>query len=150
MLSTGIDVIEIARVARAVDRHGRRFLERIYTPLEVAVCRGRTGELAAHFAAKEAVSKALGVGIFSREGVGWRDVEVLPDGRGKPLVYLYGRAKARAEELRLEEFALSLTHDGGLAVAFVVAQGPGDGEELDPVAWRARLEAWVAAREGSR
>ncbi len=70
---------------------GERFLGRIYTAVEVAFCRGRVHELAARFAAKEAVMKALGTGA---RGVAWREIEVLPNHRGKPLVYLYGRAKA--------------------------------------------------------
>ncbi len=144
MLTTGIDIVEIPRIERAINRYGQRFLARIYTPLEIAVCRGRSSELAARFAAKEAVSKALGVGIFNAEGIGWKEVEVLPTRLGKPLVYLYGKALAQAQALGLEEFALSLTHDGGLALAFVVAQGPGRGETLDPAAWRETLEKWTA------
>lgn len=143
MLSTGVDVIRISRIERALQRHGERFLQRIYTPLEVAVCRGRSSELAARFAAKEAVSKALGVGIFSSDGIGWREVEVLPDRLGKPLVYLHGKALQRARELGFEEFALSLTHDGDMAVAMVVAQGSGGGDRSDPAAWRESLARWV-------
>lgn len=147
MLACGIDIMEIARVERAISRHGQRFLSRIYSPLEEAVSRGRPSELAARFAAKEAVSKALGVGVFGSGGVGWREVEVLPDRRGRPLVYLYGKAERRARTLGLTEIAVSLSHDGGLAIALVVAQGPGDGEGLDPVAWRETLAAWVAATQ---
>jgi holo-[acyl-carrier protein] synthase len=146
MITTGIDVVEIARVERVIARYGQRFLARIYTPLEIAVCRGRVNEFAARFAAKEAVSKALGVGIFGPEGLSWREVEILPDRRGKPLVYLYGKALARAQVLDLREFAVSLTHDGGLALAFVVAQGPGP-DETDPAAWREQLARWVAERQ---
>ncbi len=144
MLSTGIDLVEIPRLERIINRYGDRFLARIYTPLEIAICRGRSSELAVRFAAKEAVSKALGVGIFNAEGIAWRDVEILPNRLGKPLVYLYGKAMARAQGLGLTEFALSLTHDGGLAVAFVVAQGAGGGEDLNPTVWRETLEKWVA------
>ena len=146
MLACGVDVIEIARVERALARHGERFLRRVYTPLEVAVCRGRVSELAVHFAAKEAVSKALGVGIFGSEGIFWREVEVLPDRRGRPVVYLYGRAEARARDMSVREVAVSLTHDGGLAVAMAVAQCDGDCEPFDPVAWRATLERWTAEK----
>lgn len=143
MLSAGVDVIRISRIERALQRYGQRFLQRIYTPLEVAICRGRSNELAARFAAKEAVSKALGVGIFSSGGIGWQEVEVLPDRLGKPLVYLHGKALQRARELGFEEFAISLTHDGDMAVAMVVAQGPGGGDPSDPVAWREALARWV-------
>ena len=92
---------------------------------ELLFCRDRAPELAVRFAAKEAVSKALGVGIrlLSREGIGLREVEVIPDHRGKPHVYLNGRAAALAAELGLREWAISLSHERDTAVAFVVAQG---------------------------
>jgi holo-[acyl-carrier protein] synthase len=122
-LAVGVDLIELARIERAVARHGKRFLARIYTPAEIAHCRGRVPELAARFAAKEAVSKALGVGmgLIGAEGIGWREVEVLPDGRGKPEVYLSGRARALAAKQGLETWAISLSHGQEQAVAFVVA-----------------------------
>ncbi len=124
MLTTGIDMIEIARVERALARYGERFLERVFTPVEILYCRARPPELAARFAAKEAVAKALGVGMrmMARDGVHWRDVEVIGDRRGKPLVRLSGRAAARADELGLTEWAVSLSHTREHAIAFVVAQ----------------------------
>lgn len=117
-LSTGIDIVEIWRVERALSRWGERFLARIYTPAEVAYCRDRVPELAARFAAKEAISKALGTGIY---GISWNEMEILPDRRGKPLVTLYGRALARAQAIGLSEFAISLSHSDEFAVASVVA-----------------------------
>jgi len=116
--------VEIARVERALARFGDRFLERVFTPEEVLYCRARTAELAARFAAKEAVSKALGVGVrmMARNGVSWREVEVVGDRLGKPLVRLHGRAVARAAELGLTEWAVSLSHTREHAVAFVVAR----------------------------
>ena len=124
MLSTGVDLIEIARVERMLSRYGDRFLARVFTPAEILYCRGRTAELAARFAAKEAVSKALGVGVrmIARDGIHWQDVEVVGDPRGKPLVRLYGRAAERAAELGLTEWAISLSHTREHAIAFVVAQ----------------------------
>jgi holo-[acyl-carrier protein] synthase len=124
MLSTGVDLIEIARVERLLSRYGDRFLARVFTPAEILYCRGRTAELAARFAAKEAVSKALGVGVrmIARDGIHWQDVEVVGDPRGKPLVHLYGRAAERAGELGLAEWAISLSHTREHAIAFVVAQ----------------------------
>lgn len=115
--AVGVDMIEIDRVQRVLDRHRRRFLQRVYTPVEVAFCRGRVPELAARFAAKEAVMKALGTGARS---VAWRDIEVLPDRRGKPLVYLYGGAERRSEEIGLEAIDISLSHLDSFAVAVVV------------------------------
>lgn len=118
MLSVGIDAVEIPRIRAAYERFGERFLDRVYTERERARYRGRVNELAARFAAKEAVSKALGTGLH---GISWRDVEILPDPRGKPLVFLSGRARERAAFLGLTEFAISLTHTVDLAMAFVVA-----------------------------
>jgi holo-[acyl-carrier protein] synthase len=124
MLTTGVDLIEIDRIERVLARHGDRFLARVFTQAEVSYCRGRPSELAARFAAKEAVSKALGVGMrmLSRDGIDWRDAEIVGDGRGKPLVRLSGRAAERADELGLGEWAVSLSHTREYAVAFVVAQ----------------------------
>ena len=122
MLSVGVDIIEIERIARALERWGERFLRHVYTPAEVAFCRGRVPELAARFAAKEAVSKALGTGL---NGIYWTEIEVLPDHLGKPLIRLHGRAAARAGALGLSEFAVSLSHSNEYAVAMVVATGDG-------------------------
>ena len=120
MLSVGVDLTEIPRVARALERWGERFLWRVYTPAEVAYCRGRVPELAARFAAKEAISKALGTGMV---GISWIEMEVLADRRGKPNVVLHGKALARAQALGLDEWAISLTHTDATAMAFVVAMG---------------------------
>jgi holo-[acyl-carrier protein] synthase len=117
--AVGIDIIEIDRVADVIRRHGDRFLNRVYTQDEIAHCRGRVSELAARFAAKEAVMKALGTGI---RGVGWRDIEVLPNRRGKPLVFLYGRGAERAERIELRGLEVSLTHSKQYAIASVVGE----------------------------
>ena len=120
MLSVGVDIIEIDRIAQALERWGERFLAHVYTPEEIAFCRGRVPELAARFAAKEAISKALGTGLA---GIAWQEMEILADPRGKPLVRLYGRAATRAAALGLNEFAISLSHARNYAVASVVASG---------------------------
>ncbi len=117
--AVGIDIIEIERVADVIARHGDRFLERVYTADEIAHCRGRVQELAARFAAKEAVMKALGTGV---RGVGWRDIEILPNRRGKPLVFLYGRGADRAERIELRGLEVSLTHSKEYAIASVVGE----------------------------
>ncbi len=115
--AVGIDMIEIERVRAVLARHPERFLRRVYTPAEVAFCRGRVPELAARFAAKEALMKALGTGARS---VAWRDIEVLPDRRGKPLVYLHGNAAKRAERIGLSAIDISLSHLESFAIAAVV------------------------------
>jgi holo-[acyl-carrier protein] synthase len=117
--AVGIDIIEIDRVADVIDRHGERFLHRVFTPDEIVHCRGRVPELAARFAAKEAVMKALGTGV---RGVSWKDIEVLPNRRGKPLVFLYGRGAVRAKAIELRGLEISLTHSKLYAIASVVGE----------------------------
>ncbi len=121
MLTTGVDIIEIARIEESLRRWGDRFVGRIFTPAEISFCRGRPHELAVRFAAKEALSKALGTGIWCSDGVWWDEMEILPDARGKPIAHLTGRARQRADELGLHEISLSLSHSDNYAVAFVVA-----------------------------
>jgi holo-[acyl-carrier protein] synthase len=121
-VEVGIDVIEIERVGQVLAKHHQRFLERVYTPRERERYGTRVQELAARFAAKEATMKALGTGI---RGVRWRDIEVLPNRRGKPILILHETAKRRAELLGLTHFSVSLTHSRGDAMAVVVAtKGP--------------------------
>ncbi len=123
MIRVGVDMVEVPRVEQAVERFGDRFLARVYTGAELERYRGRMPELAARFAAKEAVAKALGIGVatLSAEGISWQDVEVLPDGRGKPLLRLSGRAARVAADLGLEAWDVSLTHTRLLAIALVAA-----------------------------
>lgn len=126
MYYIGLDIIEIARIEQALGRWGERFLRRVYTQGELRICRGRASALAARFAAKEAVMKALGAGT---QGVGWRDIEVLSNPDGKPLVYLRGRARKKAEKLGLGEIAISLSHSREYAIASVVAGGSIEGRD---------------------
>ncbi len=118
MHTVGVDVVEIERIEAALKRWGARFLNRIYTEREQRFCRGRVPELAARFAAKEAVMKALGTGV---KGVGWTEIEVLPMRGGKPLVFLHGRALRHAQTLGLVDFAISLSHSRDYAIASVVS-----------------------------
>ncbi|MDQ4074784.1 MAG: holo-ACP synthase [Chloroflexota bacterium] len=120
MLACGVDMIQIARIEEALGRFGTRFLDRIFTDREQAHCGGRSESLAARWAAKEAVAKALGCGIGD---VAWREIEILPDDRGAPILHLHGAAARRARERHLLHWALSLAHEDGQAIAFVVAMG---------------------------
>jgi len=120
VLKTGIDIIEIPRIQAALDRHGDRFLERIFTSTEIDECRGRADALAVRFAAKEATSKALGTGIGP---VGWQDVETLHKRSGEPFIVLHGRAEQVAKYLGLTTWAVSLSHSRDNAIAVVVASG---------------------------
>ena len=137
-LAVGLDVVLISRVRKVLERHPERFLRRVYTPEEVAFCRGRVHELAARFAAKEAVMKALGTGA---RGLAWREIEILPNRRGKPLVYLHGDAKKRGETIGLQGVDISLTHEGDLAIAAVA--GMADASPIQREEHRARLVNWL-------
>jgi len=118
MLRTGIDLIEIARLQSAIERHGARLLERVFTPQELAEVGGNMASLAARFAAKEAVSKALGTGIGP---IAWREIEILRGPDREPLLILHGAAKGLAEEHGLHSWSISLSHTHMYAVAVVVA-----------------------------
>ncbi len=129
MLTTGIDLIEIERVRRGLERYGARFANRFFTTDEQAQCAGRAASLAGRFAVKEAVGKALGTGIGD---VAWKDIEVLNDERGRPQLTLHNAAERLASERGLSDWAVSLSHTATHAVGLVVAQGapprpPGEG-----------------------
>ncbi|MFH1087042.1 MAG: holo-ACP synthase [Chloroflexota bacterium] len=119
MIHTGIDLVDITRIDRAVRRWGKRFLHRIYTEAELELCRGEAASLAVRFAAKEAVMKLLGTG---RDGIGWREIEVLADAAGKPLVKLVGRARRKSRKMKLRSVSVSLSHTREHAIAAVVAE----------------------------
>jgi holo-[acyl-carrier protein] synthase len=119
MLSTGVDLIEVYRIADAIERHGDMFLRRIFTEKELALVGDRVGSLAARWAAKEAVAKALGTGIGDVE---WVEIEILHGSKKEPLLNLYGNAKRLAEEKQLHSWAVSLSHTHEHAIAMVVAQ----------------------------
>lgn len=117
-VAIGVDIIEIARIAHVYEDFGERFLKKVFTERERERYRGRPNELAARFAAKEATSKALGTGII---GIRWKEMEVLSNRRGKPVLILHGQAAERARMLGLTDFSVSLTHSRTDAMAFVVA-----------------------------
>jgi len=119
-LQTGVDILEIERLRAVLERHGERFLQRVFTSREVGECRGRAEALAACFAAKEAAVKALGTGIGP---VDWIEVETLHHPAGNPYLVLHGRAAEIARSLGLSTWAVSLSHSHSYAVAVVVAIG---------------------------
>jgi len=119
-LSTGVDLIDIVRIREAIDRHGERFITRIFTEAEQSECKGRFSSLAARFAAKEAAAKALGCGIGD---VGWLEIEVRSDSNNAPHLYLHGEGERLAKKLGLTEWSVSLSHTENQAIAFVVATG---------------------------
>ncbi len=140
--AVGIDIIEIERVQAALARFGDRFLRRVFTPMEVALFRNRPQELAARFAAKEAVMKALGTGA---RGVAWREIEVLPNRRGKPLVFLHGRARQRAQALGISGLDVSMAHSRHYAVALAVGHMHSH-DEGEKERWRLHLGAILRER----
>lgn len=119
-LATGVDLIEIARIEEVIARHGRHYLERIYTPAELEQCGRRTESLAGRFAAKEAAAKALGCGIGE---VTWKEIEILGDDQNAPVLTLHGAAQQKADELGLAAWSVSISHSQSHCVALVVAIG---------------------------
>lgn len=120
MLRTGVDLVEINRIQGTIDRYGDRFLKRVYTQQELAEVGNNYASLAARFAAKEAVSKALGTGIGT---VAWQEIEIRRGSARQPILHLSGAAQELADTLGLKEWSLSLSHSALLAIAFVVAWG---------------------------
>lgn len=119
-LATGVDLIEIARIEEVVARHGKHYLERIYTPAELEQCGRRAESLAGRFAAKEAVAKALGCGIGD---VAWQEIEILGDEQNAPQLTLHGEALKKANEQGLSTWSVSISHSQSHSVALVVAVG---------------------------
>jgi holo-[acyl-carrier protein] synthase len=119
-IAAGVDLIKIDRLRRVIQRHGERFLQRVYTPSELQEIGQHIPSLAARFAAKEAVAKALGTGIGT---ITWQEIEILRGPQREPILHLHGNAKQRAEQLGLETWSLSLSHSESDALAFVIAIG---------------------------
>jgi holo-[acyl-carrier protein] synthase len=120
-----VDIAEVDRIRAAAERYGARFIERVYTPLEIAYVErrkaGRYERYAARFAAKEAGMKAIGTGW--RRGVRWQDFEVTNLPSGKPTLRLHGKAAQFAAMLGVKNIALSLTHTATEALAYVILEG---------------------------
>lgn len=123
IVGTGIDVVEVPRVAAAIDRFGDRFLQRIFTQGEIRYCESKANRVerfAARFAAKEAGMKALGTGW--NHGVRWRDIEVQRERGGRPTIVFHGVAAQFAQKLGMNHAALSLTHTAAEAIAHVILE----------------------------
>ena len=123
IVGIGIDLIEIERIKSIYNRHRERFITRILTPAEqeyVLRHSDPSARLAGRWAVKEAALKALGTGLA--EGIRWRDVEVLPDTLGKPILQLHGKALQRAAALEANRFHVTITHSEQLAMAQVILE----------------------------
>jgi len=129
IIGIGVDVIEVSRIRRLMERKGDRLHGRVFTDIEMDAAKGGHYEkLAGRFAAKEAVSKALGQGI---SGIGWNEIEIRKAPSGKPYVQLSGRAETLARELGVSTVLISISHTDTLAVAFAVAVGGGKFEDCN-------------------
>src|SRR5450759_4447413 len=133
----GIDVIRISRIAETLARFGDRFSKRVLTPAEEAYVRNRPQTLAGRWAAKEAVSKVLGLGV---RGIGWRDIEVERLPTGQPAIRLHGRAARRAEQLEMGRIAVSISHEADYAVAIAYGVRTAGGRFLYPPDIEERLD----------
>jgi len=138
----GIDIVRVSRIADSLARFGDRFIRRVLTSREAAYVRGRAETMAGRWAAKEAVSKVLGLGV---RGIGWRDIEVERLPTGQPAVLLHGRAARRAEQLGMGRIALSISHESEYAVAIAYGIRTEGGRFLFPPDIEARLDEREAA-----
>jgi holo-[acyl-carrier protein] synthase len=133
----GIDVVQLSRIRAAMARYGSRFSRRVLTPGEAAHVGSSAERLGGRWAAKEAVSKVLGLGV---RGVGWREIEIVRLPTGQPAVRLHGRARARAEQLGMGRIAVSISHDRELAAAIATATRTAGGAYVFPPDIETRLE----------
>jgi holo-[acyl-carrier protein] synthase len=133
----GIDIIKVDRIRAALERFGPRFTRRVLTEAERRYVRDRPETMAGRWAAKEAVSKVLGLGV---RGIGWRDIEIERLPTGQPSVRLHGRAAARAEQLTMGRIALSITHESDYAVAIAFGVRTAGGRYVFPLDIEARLD----------
>jgi holo-[acyl-carrier protein] synthase len=125
----GIDIIRVDRIEKSLARFGDRFVQRVLTPTEAAYVRNRPETMAGRWAAKEAVSKVLGLGV---RGIGWRDIEIERLPTGQPAVKLHGRAQKRAEQLGMDRVAVSISHESEFAVAIAFGIRTAGGRFLYP------------------
>lgn len=133
----GIDIVKVERIASAIERFGMRFANRVLTPREQRYVRQRPETFAGRWAAKEAVSKVLGLGV---RGVGWRDIEVERLPTGQPSINLHGRAAERAEQLGMGRVAVSISHEAEFAVAVAFGVRTAGGRYVFPLDIEARLD----------
>jgi holo-[acyl-carrier protein] synthase len=117
MIASGVDIIAVERVGRAVKRSDT-FRDHVFTSQERAYCDGKAERYAGRWAVKEAVSKALGTGVGD---VAWQEIEVVCDDRGKPELVLHGAAALLSAEKQLHHWSISIAHDNGMAIGFAVA-----------------------------
>lgn len=133
----GIDIIKVDRIRDTLARFGARFTRRVLTPAEQRYVRDRPETMAGRWAAKEAVSKVLGLGV---RGIGWRDIEIERLPTGQPAVRLHGRAAERADQLGMERIAVSISHEADYAVAIAFGIRSAGGRYVFPLDIEERLD----------
>jgi holo-[acyl-carrier protein] synthase len=133
----GVDIIKVERIRASIERFGDRFSKRVLTESERRYVRDRPETFAGRWAAKEAVSKVLGLGV---RGIGWKDIEVQRLPTGQPAVRLHGRAAQRAEQLGMGRIALSITHESDYAVAVAFGVRTTGGQYVFPLDIDERLD----------
>ncbi|MDA8236689.1 MAG: holo-ACP synthase [Chloroflexi bacterium] len=138
----GLDIVRVDRIRAALARFGDRFVARVLTPGEARYVRGRSETFAGRWAAKEAVSKVLGLGVH---GIGWREIEIERLPTGQPAVRLHGRAAARADQLGVARVAVSITHEREYALAIAFGVRRAGGRYVFPPDIEARLDEREAA-----
>ena len=133
----GIDIIKVERIRASLERFGSRFTQRVLTPSEQRYVRDRPETMAGRWAAKEAVSKVLGLGV---RGIGWRDIEIERLPTGQPAVRLHGRAQIRADQLGMGRIAVTISHEADYAVAMAFGLRTTGGRYLFPPDIEERLD----------
>ncbi|MBI5722340.1 MAG: holo-ACP synthase [Planctomycetes bacterium] len=131
IVAHGVDMVDCGRLQQSIDRHGRKFLERVFTPVELEYCQGRKRRiehLAGRFAAKEAVLKVLGTGW--RNGINWTDIEVRNEPSGEPKVYLSGKCRQLADQMGLAKILISISHISTHAIASAIGAAEDSGHAL--------------------
>ena len=128
IVSHGIDMVDCERLSESIDKHGQRFLDRVFTKAELAYCQSRKRELehlAGRFAAKEAVLKVLGTGWTN--GIAWDEIEILNEPSGRPTVHLHGKCRQLADEMHLANILISISHIETHAIASAIGVAESSG-----------------------
>ena len=133
----GIDIIKVDRIRAAIDKFGERFSKRVLTPSEQRYVRNRPETFAGRWAAKEAVSKVLGLGV---RGIGWKEIEIVRLPTGQPSVRLHDRAERRSRQLGMARIAVSITHESDYAVAIAFGIRTAGGSYVFPIDIDERLD----------
>ncbi len=124
IVGTGVDIVEVARIKRLLEKHSPRFEEKIFTPDEILYCRSKAEpgiHFAARFAVKEAVMKCLGTGMD--QGIAFRDIEVVHENTGQPGIKMHGQAKENFVRLKLKTIHISISHEKNYAIGQAIAEG---------------------------